>query len=163
MTMRSLRVYVDTSVFGGCLDEEFEAASKKVFDAAEAGHLVLLLSETVIAELEPAPPAVKSFLTRLPKNCVENVAITDSVIRLRDAYIRHNVVGERWVDDATHVAAATVARADAIISWNFKHIVRLDRINAYNQVNVAEGYGHLTIISPLEVNYDDETENKKSV
>ncbi len=52
------------------------------------------------------------------------------------------------MDDATHVAAATVARADAIVSWNFRHIVRLRKIKAYNQVNLAQGYGILTILSP---------------
>ena len=50
----------------------------------------------------------------------------------------------------THVAAATVARVDAIVSWNFKHIVRLDKMKAYNRVNLLNGYGILTIISPKE-------------
>ena len=49
------------------------------------------------------------------------------------------------------VAAATVARADAIVSWNFRHIVRLDKIKGFNQVNFEIGYAHLTIISPKEV------------
>jgi hypothetical protein len=53
------------------------------------------------------------------------------------------------------VALATVARADAIVSWNFKHIVRLDRIRAFNAVNLSEGDGTMTIISPKEVNLDE--------
>jgi len=53
-------------------------------------------------------------------------------------------------DDMTHVAAATIARVDAIVSWNFKHIVRLDKMKSYNQVNLQNGYGILTIISPKE-------------
>ena len=43
------------------------------------------------------------------------------------------------MDDATHVAAATVAKADAVVSWNFKHIVRLDKIKAYNEVEARDG------------------------
>ncbi|MEK7250008.1 MAG: hypothetical protein AAB209_06235, partial [Bacteroidota bacterium] len=77
------------------------------------------------------------------------------VIELRDAYLSAGVVGPKWVDDATHVAAATVARADAIVSWNFVHIVRLDRMKAYNRVNLLNGYGMLTIITPKEINYDE--------
>ena len=69
------------------------------------------------------------------------------------------VVGPKWVDDATHVAAATVARADAIVSWNFKHIVRLDKIRAYNEINHAMGFGSLTILSPKEVAYDNADED----
>lgn len=67
------------------------------------------------------------------------------------AYLSEGIVGERSRNDATHVAAATVARADAIISWNFRHIVRLDRIRAYNQVNLLNGHGILTILTPREV------------
>ena len=65
------------------------------------------------------------------------------------------ILGTEWIDDATHVAVATVARADAIVSWNFKHIVRLDKMKAYNQVNLMNGYGILTIISPKEVLLDE--------
>jgi len=60
------------------------------------------------------------------------------------------------------VAAATVARADAIISWNSKHIiVRLDKMKGYNQINLLNGYGILTIISPLEVTIDEINDNLK--
>jgi hypothetical protein len=77
--------------------------------------------------------------------------LVDAIVLLREAYINARIVSRRWVDDATHVAAATFARVDAIVSWNFKHIVRLDRIKAYNEVNTAMGYGVLTIRSPREV------------
>jgi len=70
---------------------------------------------------------------------------------LRDAYLDAGIVSKRWTDDATHVAAATVARADALVSWNFKHIVRLDKMKLYNQINLLNRYGLLTIISPKEL------------
>ena len=56
------------------------------------------------------------------------------------------------------MAAATIARADAIVSWNFRHIVRLDKMKLYNQVNLLNGYGILTIISPRELMGDEENE-----
>ena len=77
---------------------------------------------------------------------------------MRDAYLAAKILGSRWADDAAHVAAATVARADAIVSWNFQHIVRLDRMKAYNQVNLLDGYGILTIVTPKEVLSDDKNE-----
>ena len=80
------------------------------------------------------------------------------MLQLRDAYLDAGVVGPKWMDDATHVAAATVAQADAIVSWNFKHIVRLDKIKAYNEVNRKMGFGALTILSPKEVVYDNADE-----
>ncbi len=87
----------------------------------------------------------------VPTTTVEKVEITEEVLQLRDAYLAAKIVGPRGADDAAHVAAATVARADAIVSWNFQHIVRLDKMKAYNQVNSRKGYGMLTIITPKEV------------
>ena len=62
--------------------------------------------------------------------------LSKEVIELRNAYVTAGVLGVKWIDDATRVAAATVARADAIVSWNFAHIVRLDKMKAYNHVNL---------------------------
>ncbi len=153
--MKPFRVYVDTSVIGGCLDDEFAEDSLRLFEAARWGRLVLLVSAVVSRELASAPPAVLSILADLPKGAVEEVALTKDVIDLRDAYLASKILSPRYRDDATHVAAATVARADAIASWNFKHIVRLDKMKSYNQVNLMHGYGVLTILSPKEVLTDE--------
>jgi hypothetical protein len=59
---------------------------------------------------------------------------------LRDDYFDAGILGPKRLDDMTHVALATVSRADAIVSWNFKHIVRLDKMKSYNQVNLQNGY-----------------------
>jgi hypothetical protein len=58
-----------------------------------------------------------------------------------------------------HVALATVIRADAIVSWNFRHIVHLDKMRRFNLVNVAEGFGPLTIVSPNEVRLGDDEQD----
>jgi hypothetical protein len=70
---------------------------------------------------------------------------------LRDAYLAAGVVGAASENDAHHVALAAVARADLIVSWNFKHIVHVDKIRRFNAVNLIEGYGMIDIRSPLEV------------
>ena len=114
-------------------------------------RLGIKLGGIVIAELEKAPENVIALLRTLPQRAVERVPIDANVLYLRDAYLKAGILTPRWADDAAHVAAATVARADAIVSWNFRHIVRLDKMNAYNRINVLEGYGILTIVSPKEV------------
>ncbi len=148
------RIYVDTSVIGGCLDEEFSVDSLRLFAAARRGEKVLLVSDIGVRELQEAPLKVREVLTSLPPSAVEAVPITEEVDTLRDHYLAAGVVGPRSLDDAAHVAAATVARADAIVSWNFKHIVQLERIKGYNTVNLLHGYGMLTILSPREVQND---------
>jgi predicted nucleic acid-binding protein len=146
-----LRVYVDTSAVGGCLEPQFATDSNRLFELARQGRLILVASDVVFDELELAPAAVRDILTGMPSSAVERISLDDEIVKLRDAYLRAGIVSERWKDDATHVAAAAVARVDAIVSWNTRHIVRLDRIKAYNQVNVGLGYGRLTILSPREV------------
>jgi hypothetical protein len=95
---------------------------------------------------------------RLGPSCsVEQVRLTRDLIDLRDAYLAAGILDPQSSDDATHVAAATVARADAIVSWNFKPIVRIDKMRAYNQVNLQAGFGLLSIASPQEVRFDEAT------
>ncbi|GBF80800.1 PIN domain-containing protein [Aphanothece sacrum] len=157
--MKKLRVYIDTSVVGGCLDDEFSVESNKLMEAIKQEKFILLISDIIVNELINAPQAVKDILLFIPQTVIEVVNITPEILQLRDAYINEGVVTSKSINDATHVAAATVARADAIISWNFKHIVRLDKMKGYNRINLLNGYGILTIISPLEVTIDETNDN----
>ncbi|GBL14166.1 hypothetical protein MTo_01463 [Microcystis aeruginosa NIES-1211] len=157
--MKKLRVYIDTSVIAGCLDDEFSLESNQLMEAIKQEKFILLMSDIIVSELINASQAVKDILLSIPQRVIEVVKITPEVLQLRDAYINEGVVTSKSINDATDVAAATIARAAAIISWNFKHIVRLDKMKGYNQINLLNGYGILTIISPLEVTIDEANDN----
>lgn len=158
--MRQERIYLDSSVIGGYHDSEFAADSKRVIEYVRTGRVTLLLSEVVVQEILNAPARVQEVLSSIPPQNVERIELTREILTLRDAYVNAGIIARRWIDDATHVAAATVARADAIVSWNFSHIVRLDKMRAYNQINLMNGYGVLTIVTPKEVLYDEPSEDK---
>jgi predicted nucleic acid-binding protein len=153
--MRLPRIYCDSSVIGGYFDAEFELESRRFIDAVKNGRIAMLLSEVVVQEILQAPEKVQDLLASLPPTSLERVPLTQEIIALRNEYVKAQILGPKWIDDATHVAAATVARADAIVSWNFAHIVRLDKMKAYNQINLINGYGILTIVTPREVRYDN--------
>jgi predicted nucleic acid-binding protein len=157
--MTPFRIYADTSVIGGVHDPEFADDSRRFVKGVRAGRFILLVSEIVVAELRDAPKSVRRILPSLPATSVEPVEVSEEVLTLRDADLDASIVGEQWSDDAAHVAAATMARADAIVSWNFTHIVRLDKMKAYNRVNEREGYDSLTIISPTELPADDDNDS----
>ncbi|MGH2569414.1 MAG: hypothetical protein ACRDGA_13835 [Bacteroidota bacterium] len=142
-------------MIGGYFDPEFEKDSRRFINAVKDGRIVMLLSEVVIQEILQAPENVQNVLASIPASSTEKVSLSKEIIELRNAYIEAGILSPKWIDDATHVAAATVARADAIVSWNFAHIVRLDKMKSYNQVNLISGYGILTIVSPQEVQYDN--------
>ncbi len=153
--MKPLRVYTDTSVFGGCFDAEVAAESERFFDLVRGGRIRILVSEVVVRELAKAPSRVLELLRSLPADSVVQVPLTRDVIDLRNAYLAAGILEPQSTDDATHVVAATVARADAIVSWNFRHIVR--KMRAHNQVNLQTGFGLLSIVSPQEVRFDEAT------
>lgn len=149
--MKTLRLYADTSVFGGCFDEEFAEASRRLFEQVASGRFRLLLSQTTVEELADAPSHVRELLTELPDEKIEILDLTGEVILLRNAYIDAGVVQSDSLLDAEHIAAATIAKSDVVVSWNFRHIVQFERIRGYNSVNLRLGYAPLAIHSPREV------------
>ena len=149
------RVYTDTSVLGGYEDVEFREASRGLLTAFAAGELTLVLSELTLRELETAPESVRMALRQVPPDQIEALALSPEAEELAAAYVDEKAVGERMRADALHIALATVARVDVLVSWNFKHIVNLRRIHAYNAVNLKKGYPILEIRTPREVPGDE--------
>ena len=150
------RVYIDTSVIGGCLDEEFAGWSQMLFDEICAGVKTAVVSDLTLRELEEAPEAVRKVLSGVPEVFVEYVFLTDEVVALANAYIAHGAVTDKHIIDCQHIAMATIGRVDVLVSWNFKHIVNLDRIRKFNAVSLLQGYPPLEIRSPQEVLYGKE-------
>jgi predicted nucleic acid-binding protein len=149
--MKRLRVYVDTSVFGGCLEAKFAEPSQKLMEDAKAGRVLLLVSTITRAELKLAPEQIQRVLDDLPVGAFEDLTVPAEALDLADAYINAKVIGAGMLSDAQHIATATVHRADVLVSWNFKHIVNLARVHGYNSVNMREGYPLLEIRTPNEV------------
>lgn len=111
----------------------------------------MLISNILADELNLAPERVQKVVAELPPDSFEIVYESEISRELRDQYLKAGVVGSNHVNDAHHVAIATVSDADMIVSWNFKHIVHYEKIRQFNQVNARAGYGALEIYSPLEV------------
>jgi predicted nucleic acid-binding protein len=145
------RIYVDTSVIGGLFDAEFEVYTRLFFDRVVHKELRLLVSDLLEAELINAPRNVLAHFRSLDSSWVEQVVLTEESIRLAELYLAERVVGETSRADCRHIAVATVARADALVSWNFQHIVNLRRIRGYNSINLKEGLPALEIRSPKEL------------
>lgn len=149
--MKRLRVYADTSVLGGCFDEEFAEFSVALLDLVRSGTVTLLISDLLVDEIMNAPPQVKDAFESLPTTHVERIVGGPESEYLRDQYLAANVVGPASQDDAHHVALATIARADMIVSWNFRHVVHFEKMRGFNAVNLREGYPPIEIHSPREV------------
>lgn len=148
--MRTLRVYIDTSVLGAVFDDEFKEPTKVFFDQAREGKVNVVLSAAVEDEIAEAPSFVQEFYDSVAEYA-EVVAASQEAVLLQKAYLEAGVVGAKWAGDALHVATATDAGCDVIVSWNFKHIVHYDKKRKYNALNILRGYNSIDILTPAEV------------
>lgn len=149
--MAANRIYVDTSVLGGCFDVEFSEWSNGLLEDFRRGRLRAVLSDVTAVEIVRAPAAVQGVHRELLGLGAELVTVSAEVLELVEAYEARAILGPRYRNDLLHIALATVADVDVLVSWNFRHIVRLDRIELFNAVNMALGRRALTIYSPREV------------
>ena len=117
------------------------------------GQLSPVLSEVIAAEVEPAPLQVRELYEELLLLPAEVIPVTSEALSLVEAYQQRGVLSPRYRNDMLHIALATLARVDVLVSWNFRHIVRLDKIQAFNAVNEERGFGTLNIYSPREVTF----------
>ena len=145
--MMKRRIYADTSVIGGCVDAE----SQLLMETFRRSEATLVISSLTLLELASAPAAVQAALSRVPEADHEYVELTEDAVVLANLSIDAGALGAKNRADAQHIAVATVSRVGVLVSWNFRHIVNLRKIQAYNSVNLREGYPTLEIRIPREV------------
>ena len=150
------RIYIDTSVIGGCEDEEFSHWSLRLFEEFQQGLRIAVVSDLTRREIEGAPESVKKRLFSIPDASVQDVVLSEEAEELARNYINEGVVTAKHTADAQHIAIASVERVDVLVSWNFRQIVNLDRIHAFNSVNLKLGYPTLEIRSPREIVHEEE-------
>jgi len=155
--MRVSRIYIDTSVIGGCFDPEFAKWSNGLMKDFRLGHFKAIVSNLVTVELIKAPEQVRKKYAELIESGVEVIEENEKVERLVEVYSKRKILGDKFKNDLTHIALATVFDVDLVVSWNFKHIVNFDKIRQFNAVNKELGYKLIQILSPREVtNYEEE-------
>jgi len=148
------RIYIDTSVVGGYFDEEFKEATIALFQRLENGEILFVVSDLLDLELLNAPQEVRELLHNYSTDKFVRIELTRESIKLADTYISEKVVGQTSLVDCRHIALATINKVDVLASWNFKHIVNLDKIKGYNSVNLRLGYQMIEIRSPKDlINY----------
>ncbi|HEX3010243.1 MAG TPA: hypothetical protein VHO90_21785 [Bacteroidales bacterium] len=151
-----LRVYIDTSVVGGYFDEEFEYDTKGFFDRIFKKDFLVYFSNISEAELSLAPDFVKDLKSKIPPECYQYLELDEEARLLAETYLNEKILSKSSLNDAYHIAIATVNRLDVLISWNFKHIVNYDKIKLFNSINLRLGYPVIEIRSPKEfVTYEN--------
>ena len=145
------RIYIDTSIVGGFFDKEFAEPTKALFEKLKKKEIVFVISNVLEKELLKAPQQVKDLLLQYGDCELEKVELSQEAESLANAYINEKVVGATSLEDCQHIAIATINKVDILASWNFKHIVNINRIRGYNGTNIKMGYPTLEIRNPREL------------
>jgi predicted nucleic acid-binding protein len=153
------RVYIDTSVIGGCFDQEFEEWSNRLIYEFQSGQKIAVISDITYREIDLAPEKVQKIISTIPSDFIEEILIDTETEELAQSYIKAGAVSQKFYEDALHIAIATIIKADILVSWNFKHIVNIDRIRKYNSVNLMNGYSTIEIRTPREILKNNENED----
>ena len=128
-----------------------------MFERLDNNEIIFVVSDLLDLELINAPQHVKEHLLKYSEGKFQRVELTEEAVKLADTYIDEKVVSKTSLEDCRHIAMATIHKVDVLASWNFKHIVNLDRIKGYNSVNLRLGYSMIEIRSPKDlVNYGND-------
>jgi len=111
-----------------------------------------LISETIVF----SQPFVSEEEDYASIESIENVSISEEAEGLAKKYLDDNIVTDKHIIDAQHIALATIERVDVLVSWNFQQIVNLNKIHAFNAINLKAGYPILEIRSPREILNEEE-------
>ena len=122
-----------------------------MFDDFKSGKRIAVISDITLDELSDAPEQVQENFRKIPEDNLEILISDLESEKLADLYVVEGAVSRKFYEDALHIAISTINQVNVLASWNFKHIVNLDRIRLYNAVNLKNGYTMLEIRNPREI------------
>ena len=153
--MKKLDIYLETSIFNFVFADD--APDKRddtliLFDEIRTGKHNVFTSMATVEELGKAnEPKQTQMMDLITEYSIRVVQLTENSELLAEKYIQEGMIPVKYRDDAVHIAIASVSGADVIVSWNFKHIVKLKTKLLTEEINVREGYKSIEIYSPTEV------------
>lgn len=145
-----LKIYLDISVPNAYLDNKNLIRQEVTKDFwARLDKYKVFISDIVVEEIEATGDEnKKTHLMDLTEEFEKLSSKEEEVETLTEEYIRREIIPVKHIEDAVHVAVATVYSLDVLVSWNFEHIVKLKTKREVNVVNVLLGYNQLEIAEP---------------
>lgn len=156
MLPKPLKVYLDTSIFNFAISIQDVPREKeltqKFLDGIKRGTFLGYISVRVIEEIRKASqPKQDDLLKVVAQFSLEFLPLADEVKALADRYIQEKIIPEKELNDAVHIAVASINNLDAIVSWNFEHMVKFKTRREVQGINMLMGYKTIEICSPLEM------------
>lgn len=147
-----MTLYLDTSVISALFDSrnpERQEITKEFFATRTTDRI--LISELTLVEISHTPDAqLRNEMHEISER-FEAVPVAEQADRLSLRYIKGGAIAKAYQADAYHVAVAVMAKADMVVSWNFRHLVRRKTRDIVNMINTMAGYPHIEIVAPGEL------------
>ena len=158
--MKKLKLYIETSTWNFVFAEdapEKMALTQDFFKSLGQGSYEIYTSNVVLLEIGKAQAPIRKRLEDLIVKhqpfMLESSPEADALAQL---YLELGAVPPKKLEDALHVAIATVEEMDALITWNYKHLANLKRSETFHSINITQGYWKkLEIVTPMEVMGDE--------
>jgi len=124
------------------------------------GRFDVYISEITISEIMDAPEPKRSImLDYLSEVDYTVLHISNDVQTFAERLNDTGVLTIKRYDDCLHIGCAVANNCDMIISWNFRHIVRVKTINGVRYVGSQLGYSDIGIYAPsMIVSGEDDTD-----
>lgn len=149
---KKIKVYLDTSVISALFDEknpERQVLTRKFFE--QMYTFEIYVSEVVFAEIDDTKDInLKDKLKNIATS-FNVLSIDEESRKLADKYVQNDAIPKDYSEDALHIAISTLNEIDYLLSWNFRHIVKVKTRRIVNMVNLSSGYPDLKIITPAEL------------
>ena len=154
--MKTPLVYLETTIFNFPFAKDapqYQADTLNLFKEIEDGKFKVITSDYAVEELKNMKDTARreAMLTLIAKYNIPVLPKTDAVAELAEKYLASGIIPKNFEPDACHIACATIAGADFIVSLNFKHIVKHKTIIETEIINMREGYKRVFIHTPAEV------------
>ena len=148
---KPIKLYIDTSVWNFALETSRSDSllTYEFLQLTKKEKCTIIISDIVDAEINKSFELRKNQLQQLLKIYdPETIQVTEETKQLAKVYINEKLIPENQLNDAIHIACATVNKCNFIVSWNFQHMVRAKVIIGVHHINHREGYGLIEIVSP---------------
>ena len=149
------RIYLDTSVFGAICDPDLEerlVATRRLLDGLGRARWEGFISTLVLEEVDRAPAAVRRRIAaEVRRSGVTMLEESAESLLLARLYVASGAMPANSQDDARHIAVAAVNGIHTVVSWDFHHMVNVERRRRINAVNLRESLPLLDIVSPWEI------------
>lgn len=160
--MRIPKIYLDTSVISHLKQEDVPEKMNDtllLWEEIRQGRYDVYISETTIAEvMDAGEPKRSLMLDYLGQIDYTILSIDDNVKEFASKLNEEGILSAKQFDDCLHIGCAVVNNCNMIISWNFKHIVRVKTINGVRYISSILGYNDIGIYPPSMIIQGDDSD-----